>query len=33
VSVRGRHSGAISQAIEEIAAIPGVDIVSTSQGD
>jgi putative Mg2+ transporter-C (MgtC) family protein len=33
VAVRGRHSGAISQAIEEIARIPDVDIVSTTQAD
>lgn len=33
VAVRGRRSAAISQAIEEIAKIPGVDIVSTTQGD
>jgi putative Mg2+ transporter-C (MgtC) family protein len=33
VAVRGRQSGVISQAIEAIAAIPGVDIVSTTQGD
>ena len=33
VAVRGRRSAAISQAIEDIAKIPGVDIVSTTQGD
>jgi putative Mg2+ transporter-C (MgtC) family protein len=33
VAIRGRHSGAISLAIEQIADIPGVDIVSTSQAD
>jgi putative Mg2+ transporter-C (MgtC) family protein len=33
VAVRGRHSGAIAQAIEEIARIPDVDIVSTTQSD
>jgi putative Mg2+ transporter-C (MgtC) family protein len=33
VAVRGRQSGAIAQAIENIAKIPGVDIVSTSQAD
>ena len=33
IAVRGRRSGAISTAIEEIARIPGVDILSTSQAD
>ena len=33
VAVRGRHTGAMSQAIEEIANIPGVDIISTTQAD
>lgn len=33
VAIRGRHTGAISQALDEIARIPGVDIVSTNQGD
>lgn len=33
VAVRGRHSGAISQAIEEIARIPDVDVVSTTPAD
>ncbi len=33
VAVRGRHTGAMSQAIEEISNIPGVDIVSTTQAD
>lgn len=33
VAIRGRHAGAISQAIEEIARIPGVDVVSTTQAD
>lgn len=33
VAIRGRQGGAISQAIEQIAEIPGVDIVSTSQAD
>jgi putative Mg2+ transporter-C (MgtC) family protein len=33
IAVRGRHTGSISQAIEEIAKIPGVDIVSTTQAD
>jgi putative Mg2+ transporter-C (MgtC) family protein len=33
IAVRGRHTGAVSQAIEAIANIPGVDIVSTTQGD
>ena len=33
VAVRGRHTGAISQAIEDIARIPDVDIVSTTQAD
>jgi putative Mg2+ transporter-C (MgtC) family protein len=33
IAVRGRRTGSISAAIEEIARIPGVDIVSTSQAD
>ena len=33
VAVRGRHGVAIAQAMEEIARIPDVDIVSTSQAD
>jgi putative Mg2+ transporter-C (MgtC) family protein len=33
IAIRGRQGGALSQAIEEIAALPGVDILSTSQGD
>lgn len=33
VAIRGRHPAAISVAIEEIARIPGVDIVSTTQAD
>jgi putative Mg2+ transporter-C (MgtC) family protein len=33
VAIRGRHTGAIAVAIEQIAALPGVDIVSTTQGD
>jgi len=33
IAVRGRRTAAISAAIEEIAAIPGVDIVSTTQAD
>jgi putative Mg2+ transporter-C (MgtC) family protein len=33
VAIRGRRGGAISTAIEEISRIPGVDIVSTTQGD
>jgi len=33
VAVRGRHSGPMSRALEEIAKIPGVDIVSTTQAD
>jgi putative Mg2+ transporter-C (MgtC) family protein len=33
IAIRGRRSGAISLAIEEIAKIPGVDIISTTQAD
>jgi putative Mg2+ transporter-C (MgtC) family protein len=33
IAVRGRRTAAISAAIEEIARIPGVDIVSTTQAD
>lgn len=33
IAVRGRHPGAMSRAIQEIAKIPGVDIVSTTQAD
>jgi putative Mg2+ transporter-C (MgtC) family protein len=33
VTVRGRNPAAISQAIEEISKIPGVDILLTSQAD
>ena len=33
VAIRGRHTGAIATAIEQIASLPGVDIVSTTQGD
>ena len=33
VTVRGRNPASISQAIEEISKIPGVDIVSTTQAD
>ena len=33
ITIRGRQGGAISLAIEGIAKLPGVDIVSTSQGD
>ncbi|MEO8273562.1 MAG: MgtC/SapB family protein [Chloroflexota bacterium] len=33
IAIRGRHSGSIAQAIEEIAQLPDVDIVSTSQAD
>lgn len=33
VAIRGRNSVAISVALEQIAVIPGVDIVSTSQAD
>lgn len=33
VAIRGRNAAVISQAFEQIAAIPGVDIVSTTQAD
>lgn len=33
ITVRGRHSGAITVAIEEIAKLAGVDIISTTQAD
>jgi len=33
IAIRGRHSGSIAQAIEQIAKLPNVDIVSTSQAD
>jgi putative Mg2+ transporter-C (MgtC) family protein len=33
VAIRGRHTGVIASAIEQIANIPGVDVVSTTQGD
>lgn len=33
VTIRGRHAVATSQALEDIAAIPGVDILSTTQAD
>jgi putative Mg2+ transporter-C (MgtC) family protein len=33
IAVRGRHPGAMSRAIQEIAKVPGVDIVSTTQAD
>ena len=33
VAIRGRNTGIISSAIEQIANIPGVDVVSTTQGD
>lgn len=33
IAIRGRHSGAIALAIEQIADLPDVDIVSTSQAD
>jgi putative Mg2+ transporter-C (MgtC) family protein len=33
VAIRGRHTGAIAIAIEQIGALSGVDIVSTTQGD
>jgi putative Mg2+ transporter-C (MgtC) family protein len=33
IAIRGRHAGAIAVAIEEIAKLPDVDIVSTSQAD
>jgi putative Mg2+ transporter-C (MgtC) family protein len=33
IAVRGRQAGAISQAVEDIAQIPGVDVVSTTQAD
>jgi putative Mg2+ transporter-C (MgtC) family protein len=33
IAVRGRHPGAMSRAVEEIANIPGVDIVSATQAD
>ena len=33
VAIRGRQGGIMSQAMEEIAALPGVDILSATQGD
>lgn len=33
IAIRGRHSGSIALAIEAIADLPDVDIVSTSQAD
>jgi putative Mg2+ transporter-C (MgtC) family protein len=33
VAIRGRHSGSVAVAIEQIAALQGVEIVSTTQGD
>lgn len=33
IAIRGRHSGAIALAIEQISDLPDVDIVSTSQAD
>lgn len=33
VAIRGRSAGSISSAMDEIARLPGVDIVSTSQAD
>jgi putative Mg2+ transporter-C (MgtC) family protein len=33
VAIRGRQGSVMSQALEDIAAIPGVDIVSATQGD
>jgi putative Mg2+ transporter-C (MgtC) family protein len=33
IAIRARNASVISQALEQIAAIPGVDIVSTSQAD
>ena len=33
VAIRGRQSTVIAQAMEDIAAIPGVDILSATQGD
>ena len=33
VAIRGRHTGATALAIEQIAALSGVDIVSSTQGD
>ena len=33
ITVRGRHSNAITAAIDEISRIPGVEIVSTTQAD
>jgi putative Mg2+ transporter-C (MgtC) family protein len=33
VAIRGRHSAAIAAAMDQIANIPGVDIVSTTQGE
>lgn len=33
IAVRGRRGGAISTAIEQIATIPGVDILSSTQAD
>ena len=33
VAIRGRNAGAISAALDEIARLPGVDVVSTSQAD
>lgn len=33
VAIRGRQAGAISQAIEDISRIDGIDVVSTAQAD
>jgi putative Mg2+ transporter-C (MgtC) family protein len=33
IAIRGRNSGAIAQALDDIAKLPDVDIVSTSQAD
>jgi putative Mg2+ transporter-C (MgtC) family protein len=33
ISVRGRQAGAVSRAIEDIAELPGVDIISSTTGD
>lgn len=33
IAIRGRNAGSISQAIDEIARLPGVDVVTSSQAD
>ena len=33
VAIRGRNAGSISQAIDDIARLPGVDVVSSTQAD